>query len=219
MPGSVAVEDVAYDNDVDIDVPDQGDTDDVPDSVGIENVANDNDVDIDDPDLEQSGDDGVILPVSVHTASNSVVAEDLCLQLEESFSSSDDDISVLGADPAFNFKPPKKAKRAGVVDVEEVARAGLGGVEEVEVQAWHQQRQAWMEKFMNQLLVALAEGEEGLGGVEVLEGQALVDLQKTRGGDPEAPKYHHAAIYNQYSFYLDKQCNDMLVKLVKKIFI
>ena len=122
MPVSVAVEDVADDNNVDVGVPDQGDTADVLDSIGIEDVANDNDIDIDAPYLEQSGDDGVRLPGSAHTASESVVAEDLCLQLEESFSSSDDDMSVLGADPAFNFKPPKKAKR----DVTEVLLASRG---------------------------------------------------------------------------------------------
>ena len=101
--------------------PGQGDTTDAQDSVGIVNEANDNDVDIDAPALVQPS-DGEILPDETHTAGDnidSVGTEDLCLQLEESFSPSDDDMSVLGADPAFNFKPPKKAKR----DVTEVLLA------------------------------------------------------------------------------------------------
>ena len=40
---------------------------------------------------------------------NSLRSEDLCLQLEDS--DSEDDMTIIGADPAFNFKPPQKAKR------------------------------------------------------------------------------------------------------------
>ena len=42
--------------------------------------------------------------------------EDFCLQLEDSCSSSDDDMNIIGSDPAFQYKPPKKAKR-DVTDV------------------------------------------------------------------------------------------------------
>ena len=51
---------------------------------------------------------------------NSLRSEDLCLQLEDS--DSEDDMTIIGADPAFNFKPPKKAKR----DVTEVLQAAGG---------------------------------------------------------------------------------------------
>ena len=47
---------------------------------------------------------------------HSVGSADLCLQLEDSVSDSEEDMTIIGADPAFNFKPPKKAKR----DVTEV---------------------------------------------------------------------------------------------------
>ena len=54
--------------------------------------------------------------------SNSLGSEDLCLQLEDSASDSEEDMTIIGADPAFNFKPPKKAKR----DVTEVLLAAGG---------------------------------------------------------------------------------------------
>ena len=54
--------------------------------------------------------------------SDSLVSEDLCLQLEDSASDSEEDMTIIGADPAFNFKPPKKAKR----DVTEVLLAAGG---------------------------------------------------------------------------------------------
>ena len=47
--------------------------------------------------------------------------EDFCLQLEDSCSGSDD-MDVIGSEPAFQYKPPKKAKR----DVTEVLLASRG---------------------------------------------------------------------------------------------
>ena len=48
--------------------------------------------------------------------------EEFCLQLEDSCSGSDDDMDIIGSDPAYQYKPPKKAKR----DVTEVLLASRG---------------------------------------------------------------------------------------------
>ena len=48
--------------------------------------------------------------------------EDFCLQLEDSCSSSDNDMSIIGSNPDYQYKPPKKPKR----DVTEVLLACRG---------------------------------------------------------------------------------------------
>ena len=71
--------------------------------------------------VEHQSNVGEILPGDVGCASG-VGTEDLCLQLEDSCSNSSDDMNIISADPAFNFKPPKKVKR----DVREVLLAFKG---------------------------------------------------------------------------------------------
>ena len=109
--------------------PGQGETaEDVLDA--NENVADEMNVDIDDlqpsqaaSDLVQSNNSDEIMTDDIPPTRdllNSLRSEDLCLQLEDS--DSEDDMTIIGADPAFNFKPPKKAKR----DVTEVLLAAGG---------------------------------------------------------------------------------------------
>ena len=65
--------------------------------------------------VEQQSNNGEIVPGEVGCASGAFLenlgAEDLCLQLEDSCSNSSDDMNIISADPAFDFKPPKKVKR------------------------------------------------------------------------------------------------------------
>ena len=108
--------------------PSQGET--TEDVLNVnEDVVGEINVDVVDVQSSQAG-TALVQPSSIDEMmtedfpppSNSLGSEDLCLQLEDSASDSEEDMTIIGADPAFNFKPPKKAKR----DVTEVLLAAEG---------------------------------------------------------------------------------------------